>query len=379
VYDGFGLVSRRRTTYRVNALAFAGETRVVTANSDRALRVWSLEPEARLLCELAGHGADLFDVAVPPGGTRAIAIDGGGALKVWDLARDPCVRVVPIDGGSPPVALARDAGGTMVVSGVLGLCGYDPAHAAPETPVQTFAWGPAGLRGAAVSPDGARVAAWGTVDGRWFSLHLFDAHTGARSHALDDRLTQVGGASFSGDGARIVATTSDGMVRAWDCATGALLAERALSDAPAFDVAHVRGGRLAAVDAAGRLLLVDATLEGAVAEVPAHAGRAVSLAVSPNGATIATGGDDFAVRLWDADDGAARAVLRGHDRPVYDLDFAPGRARLASLDADGEIRIWWLGPDREVFSLRPPCRTFGIAWTARSLCACSENGLLLWP
>jgi WD40 repeat protein len=56
--------------------------------------------------------------------------------------------------------------------------------------------------------------------------------------------------------------------------------------------------------------------------------------------TLAAGGQDRAVHIWDSADGRQLAVLRGFAAPVRTVAFSPDGALLAAGSADHTIRVW---------------------------------------
>lgn len=77
-----------------------------------------------------------------------------------------------------------------------------------------------------------------------------------------------------------------------------------------------------------------------------HKGKVVSLALSPDGATVASASWDGTVGLWPTD-GGAPAFLTGHGGPVNDVAFTTDGSGLYSASADGSIRLWDLASNSE--------------------------------
>jgi predicted NACHT family NTPase len=72
-----------------------------------------------------------------------------------------------------------------------------------------------------------------------------------------------------------------------------------------------------------------------------HEKEIYSVALSPDGQSLASGSADNTIRLWDLrHPAAALTVLRGHGNAVSSVAFSPDGQTLASGSGDQTIRIW---------------------------------------
>jgi WD40 repeat protein len=65
-----------------------------------------------------------------------------------------------------------------------------------------------------------------------------------------------------------------------------------------------------------------------------------ALAFSPDGTTLASGGDDRTAILWDIASGRAKRTLKGHDLTVTSLAFSPDGLTLASGSGNAAVVLW---------------------------------------
>jgi len=139
--------------------------------------------------------------------------------------------------------------------------------------------------------------------GRYAEVELRSAENRAVVRALAGHRGNVNALVFSGDGKYLFAAGGEpglfGEVRQWD-----------LND--------------------GRLFYV---FEG-------HKDTIYSIALSPDGKTLATGSYDQKIKLWNVQTGEEIRTLSGHNGCVFDLAFRPDGKILASASADRTVKLW---------------------------------------
>ncbi|GAA2101361.1 hypothetical protein GCM10009759_34990 [Kitasatospora saccharophila] len=284
-------------------------------------------PAPRLLAQGLSRAGDLLAEA-----------DGSGRLAVRRAASGRTEADLRLAGAGAAVIEFSPDGGLLAVGDLQGgihLGG--PGAGEPRTlpghrrQVESLAWSADG--GLLFSGGGDRtVRVWDARTGQ--PLRTVDVGNPADTHDESVRALAAGP-----DGRVFAAGTSPGAVRLWDADSGAPL--RTLQDSGpwakslAFDptgsflVAGSRNGaRLWQLDRDG--------------SVPLAGPREVvfSVAVSPDGRTVAGGGMDRKVWLWDARTGALLHTLTDLNGWVAKVAFTPDGGSLVGFDGDGVAARW---------------------------------------
>jgi cytochrome c len=145
--------------------------------------------------------------------------------------------------------------------------------------------------------------------------------------------------AISADGQSAISGSFDSTAIRWSLSRNA--AEQVLRfHADAVNaVVPFRDGRTATAGADGRIAIWSPGKTEPDAVFDGHTAPIVALALSPDGATLASASWDQTVRLWPLAGGAPR-VLEGHTQNVNGVAFtADGRA-VISVSYDLSVRIW---------------------------------------
>ncbi|MEX0268301.1 protein kinase [Leptolyngbyaceae cyanobacterium UHCC 1019] len=71
-----------------------------------------------------------------------------------------------------------------------------------------------------------------------------------------------------------------------------------------------------------------------------HSRWVMAVCISPDGQSVASGGLDDAIRVWNLETGSLIQTLKGHTKPVNCLSISPDSRMLASGGDDYTIKLW---------------------------------------
>ena len=309
IWDGHTGEHKRTLTEHtgdIEGLAFSpdGKTLVSSGSGDGTIRIWDVRTGDQKHA-VTGHTSDVDSVTFNPDGQFVASGHEDGSIRFWDVLTGLHLKTFKGSNHYASCLVFSLDGKTLAWASGLDIRLQDAQTGEEKMRLTGHEWG---MHSMALSPDGAILAS-GSED---TTIRLWDMHTGEHKKTLNGHTDRVYSVAFSTDGKTLASGSDDNTIRLWNVDTGET--QRILTG---------HAGEFEGVDNG------HSSVEGVK-----------SVAFSPDGKTLASGGGDNVIHLWDIGTGKRKMTLVGHTHWVFSLAFSPDGKTLASGSVDSDIRLW---------------------------------------
>ena len=332
----------------IEGLAFSpdGKTLASSGSGDGTIRFWDVRTGNEKYA-VTGHTDYVYSVAFNPNGKFVASGYSDGTIRFWDAGTGLHLKTLKGSNNDASGLVFTSDGKTLACADGVNIRLQDPLTGEEKMLLTGHTWG---IHSMALSPDGDILAS-GSED---MTIRLWDMHTGEHKKTLKGHEHRVYSVAFSPDGKILASGSEDNTIRLWSVDTGET-----------------------------KMLLAGHTgeFEG-VDNGPSSVEGVKSVAFSPDGKTLASGGGDNVIHLWDVETGKSKMTLIGHTHWVFSLAFSPDGKTLASGSVDSDIRLWdpHTGQHKKTLTGHSAwIRSIAFSPDGKTLASGSDDGsVLLW-
>ncbi len=298
-------------------------------------------------------------VAFSPDG-KTLASGGGDTVRLWDVATAQPIRLLAGHSGKVH-GLAFSPDGRLLADGSAATANIWDARTGRLLRRLRIQWVYPSFEFYAVafSPDSRMLATGSGGNGnKPFQVKLWSIASGKLLRTMNGHRGQIRSVAFSPDGRTLLSASYDATIRHWDVATGKSMRRWKGGGGYFSAVFSPDGKTVAAASNDSRVELLDMATGGRLGSFRGQWAPIRSLAFTRDGKTLIAGGNDGRVRVWDIATGDMKRTLdarRGpgmmpdnmatqfdHSDNIASIAVSPDGALVASASFDEALQLWSL-------------------------------------
>ncbi|KIJ11672.1 hypothetical protein PAXINDRAFT_171708 [Paxillus involutus ATCC 200175] len=321
------------------------ELKIISTSSDETVRIWDAGTGKQVGEPLVGHAAKTSGVAISTDGTKILSGGWDGKIIMWRAETRTIIRILK----------PRMSGGNLRVM-VLSFSHDDKTFAAASCDGTCTVWNSETgellldfedhqntVETVAYSPSGVKIAS-GSSD---HTIRIRNTHTGERLTQPLLHADSVRSMVWSPDSRQLISACQDGQIYFWSAPTGTQLGSPLQAHLGAINCMAISpdGSLLASASDDHTARLWNTVTRQPFGRVLQHSDMVYTVAFSPGGQFVATGGRECIIFLWDiSQEGviATAAVISGGNRDlgIASLRFSPDDKTFACASFDGTCTVW---------------------------------------
>lgn len=318
-------------TYFVSATFNANSTQVAAVLSDGSVRIYDVNQLAKPIV-LKGHQERCEQASFSLDGNWLVTASADHTARIWRS-----------DGTGKPIILRGHTSGLLSAafnsdnSSVVTSSNDGTVRVWPLNDIESpIVFKVNQVTGAVFSPDDRKVLI-ASEDG---TSTIWDVFATGKSIKLTGHKGEITTARYRHDGAMILTTSQDGTARIWPVE---IKEPKLLQSSPEkLWRAALSNNEKMAVSAAndGTAWLFNLTESTNKVALKGHNGPVFSVNFSPDDKQIITTGSDNSARIWDVATATEQRQLTGHRAPVLCGAFSPNGKKIITCSLDRTARIW---------------------------------------
>ena len=289
---------------------------------------WNVET-GHLIDTISGYSQGIDSIKYTHNGQTLVSVDD--YIKIWDLTNSKLQKSLSFQESVSSISLVPD-------NDTLAIGDYDNL---------IYLWDmntdmnkiilkghKAGIASVAFSPDGKKLASFSWDD----SIRLWDSITGEHITTVTEEAFNSRIIEFSTDGKSLVFVDRNSSIIFWNLDTWNIEKEIDLESNYPYSLALSHDGKTLAIGYDNEEIHLLDVSTNEVLRIIHTTGRPDKLDFSPDGKILAGCGRE--VYLWDVKTGKLIDTLTGHTDQVFTIAFSPDGKTLASGGWDSTVIIW---------------------------------------